>query len=498
MTQARDAEAEDSAAPPQSSIISGRFSENSGLVFRSNAAAAAAADASSSAAEDPKLSTAVVLKNNDHDDEKDDDSDPITLPESTHTLLFTEPIKSKPFLFSVIIAAMSTLCLILALLNNLPQPGEGFKGIIPANVTPAVKAAQYCSIFIALLMEEEIPTALYLLRRIPKTYFKSKLPGLNYEKFVCSCLFRILSGYLFLVNVLLILVKASEVLEIFYDVLALQFLQQLDGEFRGESLGGQSVPIFVHYNSFRSLLLCNVTIADIAFTLARMSVLSRSMKEATIRKYFQLEFKKSKLGLSRKISLFLKAVYFLNLCAMVAGMCFVTIKQAEGAYQCPNLTARFPDNVWENGIVIWPDGRIEEMILNYPYFNGVYRQEGSHDGRPVYVEMKKLDGTPFDTELAEGLELKVPAKFQYCKSILLSCLDPTIISTCFLGDLVIMFLAHTCFLFLAVTSFDHAFFTVLSTKAPLMGVPCTPRVITRGVTLFSAALRVATSPPSEF
>lgn len=231
MTQAQDVEAEDSAAPPQSSIVSGRFSENSGLVFRSNAAAAAAADASSSAAEDPKLSTAVVL-NNDHDDEKDDDSDPITLPESTHTLLFTEPIKSKPFLFSVIIAAISTLCLILALVNNLPQPGDGFKDIIPANVTPAVKAAQYCSIFIALLMEEEIPTALYLLRRIPKTYFKSKLPGLSYEKFVSSCLFRILSGYLFLVNVLLILVKASEVLEIFYDVLALQFLQQLDGEFR--------------------------------------------------------------------------------------------------------------------------------------------------------------------------------------------------------------------------------------------------------------------------
>jgi hypothetical protein len=253
MTQAQDAEAEDSAAPPQSSIISGRFSENSGLVFRTNAAAAAAADAdadadaSSSAAEDPKLSTAVVL--NEHDDEKDDDSDPITLPESTHTLLFTEPIKSKPFLFSVIIAAMSTLCLLLALMNNLPQAGEGFKDIIPANVTPAVKAAQYCSIFIALLMEEEIPTALYLLRRIPKTYFKSKLPGLSYEKFVCSCLFRIISGYLFLVNVLLILVRATEVLEIFYDVLALQFLQQLDGKFR-ESWRGDRVClyIFVYYN----------------------------------------------------------------------------------------------------------------------------------------------------------------------------------------------------------------------------------------------------------
>jgi len=141
------------------------------------------------------------------------------------------------------------------------------------------------------------------------------------------------------------------------------------------------------------------------------------MKEATIRKYFQLEFKKSKLGKSRTISLFLKAVYFLNLCAMVAGMCFVTIKQADGVYQCQEITARFPDNIWEGGIVMWPDGRVEEMILNYPYFNGVYRQEGSHDGRPVYVEMKKLDGSPFDTELPEWLVVKVPAKFQYCKSI---------------------------------------------------------------------------------
>jgi len=187
-----------------------------------------------------------------------------------------------------------------------------------------------------------------------------------------------------------------------------------------ESPGGRTECAYIRILqliSLASTVHTNVTIADIAFTLARMSVLSRSMKEATIRKYFKLEFKKSKLGQSRTISLFLKAVYFLNLCAMVAGMCFVTIKQADGVYQCQEISARLPDNVWERGLVMWPDGRIEEMILNYPYFNGVYRQEGSHDGRPVYVEMKKLDGTPFDTELLEGLVVKVPAKFQYCKSI---------------------------------------------------------------------------------
>ena len=225
-----------SSSAANHSIMSGRLSEKSGLVFRSNAAAATSSSlvAGESWDEDPnpKLSTAVNLKNDD-DDEKDDDLDPITLPESTHTLLFTEPIGSKPFALSVMIAAMSFLCLILALLNNLPRPGNGVQDVIPANVGKSVKIAQYCSIFIALLMEEEIPTALYLLRRIPKQYFKSKLPGLKYEKFFCSCLFRILSGYLFLINVMLILMQASAVLEIFYDVLALQFLQQLDGELLG-------------------------------------------------------------------------------------------------------------------------------------------------------------------------------------------------------------------------------------------------------------------------
>jgi hypothetical protein len=376
MTQERDTEA--GFAAPQS-IVSGRLSEKSGLVFRSNAAAAAKGEEWD---EDPPTKAATDGLN-DVDDEKEDENDPITLPESTHALLFTEPINSKPFFMSFLIAAMSVLCLLLALFDN---PWGDFREAIPANVNVEVNVAQYCSIFIALLMEEEIPTALFLLRRIPKQYFKSKFPELKYEKFVCSCLLRIFTGYLFLLNVLLILVQASGVLDIFYDVLALQFLQQLD---------------------------------DIAFSLARMSVLSKTMKEATNRKYFRIEFNKSKLGQSRKVSLFLKGVYFLNFVGMMAGMIYVTVRQAEGYYTCNEISASLQAEVWEEAIVKLPDGGYKEMILNYPYFNGVYRQDGSrHDRRPVYVEQKKFDGTPFDTEApGEGFTLKVGAKFMYCKSL---------------------------------------------------------------------------------
>lgn len=209
------------------------------------------------------------------DDAKEEDFDVITFPESTHTLLFTEPINSRAFQFSFSIAGLSLLCLFLALINN--DRIQFGRSAIPANVGTAVKITQYAAIFIALLMEEEIPTGLYLLRRISKTYFKSKFPELKYHKFVHSCLLRIFMGYLFLLNVFLILMMARGVLDIFFDFIALQFLQQLD---------------------------------DIAFNLARMGVFSKSLREATTKKYFRIEFKKevNKAERSRKISFFLVSV----------------------------------------------------------------------------------------------------------------------------------------------------------------------------------------------
>ena len=205
------------------------------------------------------------------DDTKDADFDPITLPQSTHTLLFTEPVCSKSFQFSVAIATLSILCLLLALTNN----GITLDGIgqVPANVGIAVKIAQFASIFIALLMEEEIPTGLYLLRRIPKTYFKSKFPELCYSKFVAACILRIFLGYLFLVNVLFLLMMSDNVLDIFFDFIALQFLQQLD---------------------------------DISFNLARMGVFSKSLRVATTSKYFRTEFRRqTKVRRSKRIGFFL-------------------------------------------------------------------------------------------------------------------------------------------------------------------------------------------------
>lgn len=259
----------EAAASPSTTTVGHLLSDRPGLSLTSSAEINS--DGIDAASPNTKEATAVTAVDT-IDDAKEDRFYGNTLPESTHTLLFTEPIHSKAFQFSFAIAALSILCLLLALLSN--DYLKYGSSALPANVGGAVKAAQYASIIVALLMEDEIPTGLFLLRRVSKKYFKSNFSELKYYKFVASCVLRILMGYLFLLNVLLILMQARDVLDIFFDFIALQFLQQLD---------------------------------DIAFNLAKMGVFSKRLRAATSNKYFRVELTKEvrKTERSRRISFFL-------------------------------------------------------------------------------------------------------------------------------------------------------------------------------------------------
>ena len=153
----------------------------------------------------------------------------------------------------------------------------------------------------------EIPTGLYLLRRISQPYLKSKIPEASYGRFVLSSIIRITIGYMFLINVLLFIALADEVVQMFYDLLALQFIQELD---------------------------------DVGFTLCKMDVLGKRLQRATLTPFFNVEFKKAKenLGMKWRVKVFLKGMYFINLLVFLAVMIFVTLKQVTGSRQCDTIT----------------------------------------------------------------------------------------------------------------------------------------------------------------
>ncbi|KAK1742262.1 putative EGF-like domain-containing protein-like protein [Skeletonema marinoi] len=304
--------------------------------------------------------------------------DPIELTQSTHSLLFSEPINSLPYAFALMIVLMSYTCLFLACYNNMQGGSDGNRLNVPFGVEVDVRVAQYLSLIIGLIMEEEIPSALFMLRQIPKTSLRQTAPQITYGKFAFAAIVRLTMGYFFLINMFLVVVQAKAVLDIFYDVIALQFLQQLD---------------------------------DICFTLAKMDVFGKRLKKATTRKCFSVEFPKLPFARRKKLSLFVKALYLINIVTLLIGMALINVKQDSGTYYCASISVYLGDHIWEEAVVYNNNSTIigERMNLIFSYFNGEYIINGTtKNGRPIYVEQNKYNSEPFID--------KVPAQIRYCAS----------------------------------------------------------------------------------
>lgn len=236
-------------------------------------------------------------------------------------------------------------------------------------------------------MEEEIPQGLILLREISKQSFHSSYPQLSHFRFVLSCLLRLIMGYLFLLNLFVTIVQADAVINIFFDILALEFVQRLD---------------------------------DVAFALARKDMLGRGLLAATSVEYRVLKREAWK-AVSRSEVLrqgdggesgdshrhhrhhpkprrircrwILKATYAINIMGLVTGVILIGEKQKQGDYLCNNLSINFGGRIWENALVrnrTDPTQEPQQKTLVYSYFNGVYKLNGTHDGYPKYTEQVSL------------------------------------------------------------------------------------------------------------
>ena len=124
---------------------------------------------------------------------------------------------------------------------------------------------------------------------------------------------------------------------------------------------------------------------DIGFVLAKMDVLGKRLHKAASNKCFLAEFEKEPFRVRRRLSFITKSVYFFNLVVFVVGVSIISYKQTSGYYQCESVSVSFGDDIWDEAFVKNETNGFEEMVLVYSYFNGVYKQNGTHDGRPVYV-----------------------------------------------------------------------------------------------------------------
>lgn len=145
-------------------------------------------------------------------------------------------------------------------------------------------------------------------------------------------------------------------------------------------------------------------------TLAKIDVLGKRLMRACTSSVFHTEFEKQKHN-CKKSEAFLKALYFLNLGCLLAGMIVVSIRQEGGYYQCQSVTVNFGDKVWEPAFALnTTSGAYEEWTLVFSYFNGVFVDNGTKEAsRPVYREMRKFDRGNYKTVF--------PAEIKYCSEI---------------------------------------------------------------------------------
>eukprot|EP00585_Thalassiosira_rotula_P001482 CAMPEP_0196152068 /NCGR_PEP_ID=MMETSP0910-20130528/34842_1 /TAXON_ID=49265 /ORGANISM="Thalassiosira rotula, Strain GSO102" /LENGTH=133 /DNA_ID=CAMNT_0041415585 /DNA_START=54 /DNA_END=451 /DNA_ORIENTATION=+ len=130
---------------------------------------------------------------------------------------------------------------------------------------------------------------------------------------------RLAIGYLFLLNVFLVLAQSDRVLDIFYDMMALSFVSMID---------------------------------DIAFQLAKFDVLGKSLRRAASSKCFAAEVEKTPYAFRIKTTIFVKVVFVFNFLLFLGGMISVTHLQNTGRFHCGDVTVTFGDEIWENAWVV--------------------------------------------------------------------------------------------------------------------------------------------------
>ena len=181
-------------------------------------------------------------------------------------------------------------------------------------------------------------------------------------------------------------------INIFYDVLALEFVQKIDDT--AFALGKSSFqillrvriynhsiiyeamyqPIYAHQTAKRGFFGKNMLIAtnkayNLQISWSHRPALNRSGSSASERRLAFLGM----IAHNNRVNRVVRLMYFLNSAIVLAGLGYITAKQNKGQYRCKTISIVFDEEIWEDAFVRLADGRYDEKLLIYTHFNGIYK-----------------------------------------------------------------------------------------------------------------------------
>ncbi len=160
-------------------------------------------------------------------DEEEDEEEPYEFPESIFTFLITENVFSFGFATAILTQILSLTCLFLAFKNQMSAGSSGNDLGLAAEVSKEVHATRYIAMLVAVLNESEIPQALELIGKAFQQKASAK-DRISFKRIIFSSCMRLLLGYTFLCSVFVVIVQVTDVLSMFMNILALQFVESID------------------------------------------------------------------------------------------------------------------------------------------------------------------------------------------------------------------------------------------------------------------------------
>lgn len=149
-------------------------------------------------------------------------------------------------------------------------------------------------------------------------------------------------------------------------------------------------------------LLCSMifSIDDTTYALAKRGFFGRSLLIATNKKHDleisgarDMDMRRSALfshtdaatdrrlsfsGLiasNNRVNSIVRIIYLFNAAILLCGLAILSAMQYNGRYRCRTINVAFGEQIWEEAHVMFDDGSIEERLLIYSYFNGLYKGE---------------------------------------------------------------------------------------------------------------------------
>jgi hypothetical protein len=260
---------------------------------------------------------------------QEEEKEEVALPRDIFSLLFVSRITSLGFLYSFCFYALQLGIHFLILYNLLRDAPEKNPLKVPLSVENDVIAAQLFALLVSVISQEDMLTSLNMIRVGYNTDVLDNFPAATRVKWVLSNVFRFSEGILSIAVSFIFIVQSTEVLELFLNFAAMQFVSMLD------NIGFQLAHDGYIFGSLQS-------------------VTRKIIKTVRFTKQEKVRFLKTKKTMPS--AWILRTVFVLITIGLYIGWSMIRIQQANGYYLnqvCQNFNVEFGDRYVSNYTLMW-------------------------------------------------------------------------------------------------------------------------------------------------